>query len=205
MNLKLGGIMSKAAIAIGAFIIGLFCSASFSAPQSEHQGASRPTLNWPDWHGVVFTDGRANNIVGGKPVNLEATWAVPFFNTLDHMPVFKRFAISNSTQSLDGMNCEDCQFESASLRYGGGVVNLKGSTFSGTTELQLEGAAANTVALLEFLKAIPGGRLTYKLPIRNRPITRKFPATRGRKKLATPSPATPPQKMDFTAPYIGQK
>jgi hypothetical protein len=72
------------------------------------------------------------------------------------------------------------------------VVDLKGSTFSGTTELELEGAAANTVAFLEFIKAIPKGALKYKLPIPNTPIKRTAKASK-------------PLQMDFTAPYIGIK
>jgi len=195
--------MSKATIAIGAFVLGLFCSAALSVPQSEHPGSSRPTVNWPDWHGTVFMGGSAAG--AGNAVNLEGIGAVPFFNTLNHMPTFKRFTISKSGQSLDGLNCEDCQFEGARLRYGGGVVNLKGSTFSGTTELELEGAAANTVALLEFLKAIPEGGLKYKLPTPNRPITKKFASTRPPAPAPEKAPTPQPQKMDFTAPYIGPR
>ena len=203
MNLETGGLMSKVSIAIAAFALGFLCSRMLGVPQTQHPGPPSPTVDWPDRHTLVFHGG---GIINGG-FDMASIGAVPFFNSLNHMPVFRGFTFLTGGKSLnlDGLNCEDCQFDNAQLRYGGGVVNLKGSTFSGTTELQLEGAAANTVALLEFLRAIPGGRLTYKLPIRNRPIIRKFPARQSPGKLATPSPAIPPQKMDFTAPYIGQK
>lgn len=198
--------MSRASMAIAGFVLGCLCSTLFSEPQAEHKGSSTPSVNWPDLHGTVFVGGGVAN--AGTGVDHGGIGSVPFFNTLDHMPIFKKYSFVSTGQSLDGLNCEDCQFNNAGLRYGGGVLNLKGSTFSGTTELQLEGAAANTIALLEFLKAIPEGQLKYKLPIPNKPITRKFAST------ATPSPTrgpipppapAPPQKMDFTAPYIGPR
>src|SRR5579859_6816611 len=142
--------MSKISIAITAFALGFFCSGLFSLPQTENK-SSPPAIHWPDWHTNVFIRG---HFTGGG-IGLEGIGTVPLFNTLDHMPVFKEFTISSTVQRLDGLNCENCEFENAQLRYGGGVVNLKGSTLSSTTELQLEGAAANTVALLEFLRAIP--------------------------------------------------
>jgi hypothetical protein len=200
MNLEEGGHMSKTGIAIGAFALGLFCSVLFSAPQAEHKGSSVPQIHWPDFHTNVITGGSGTG--ANSVMSLEGIGAVPFFNSLDHMPVMRDFRFISSGQTLDGLNCENCEFKDARLRYGGGVLSLKGSTFSGTTELQLEGAAANTIAVLEFLKAIPGGRLTYKLPI-NKPITRKFASSPKPSIVKLPTPTPQQHKLDFTSPYIG--
>jgi hypothetical protein len=207
VNPEIGGIMSKGSIGIAAFVLGFFCSALFSLPQSEHtSSSSRLIQNWPDKHTIRFEGG---GMTGGGMGMIDPAQlgAIPFFNSLNHMPVFKKFAFVSSRQPLDGLNCEECEFKDAKLRYEGGVVNLQGSTFTGTTELQLEGAAANTIALLEFFKAIPAGKLTYKLPI-NKPITRKFQSALPPvppKPPFNPTPAKQPQKMDFTAPYIGPR
>lgn len=196
----MGGVMSKISIAIGAFLMGVYCSALFPSQAGK---SNSPVVNWPDFHTLRFHGGGTR---AGGGINISHIGATPIFNSLDHMPVLEDFTFASVKQPLDGLNCTNCKFEDAALSYAGGVVNLRGSTFSGTTKLQLEGAAANTIALLEFLKAIPKGTLQYKLPI-NRPITKNFssaPAPPTQRPPAQAAPVPQPKKMDFTAPYIGR-
>jgi hypothetical protein len=72
---------------------------------------------------------------------------------------------------LDGYRCRSCNFRSITLRYGGGVFDLTHSTVDGTVNIELVGAAANTVA---FLSNLGIGLCKFPAPIErpnpNRPI-----------------------------------
>jgi hypothetical protein len=182
--------MSKVGIAVIAFILGASFSALFRG-QSQTPKDNSPNIRWPSAH-LVFDGGRAGGGGEGAAIDLTPYGSKPMFNSLSNLPILKKFTFFNIPQRLDGLNCTDCSFDNAVLLYGGGAVDIKGSKFSGTTELRLEGAAANTITLLEFLNVIPAGRLKYKLPIPNKPIIRRATTQK-------------PQTMDFTAPFIGPK
>jgi hypothetical protein len=54
--------------------------------------------------------------------------------------------VSGGLVVLDGYRCTNCDFRSLTLRYGGGVFDLTHSKVDGTVNIELVGAAANTVA-----------------------------------------------------------
>ena len=61
-------------------------------------------------------------------------------------------------QILDGMICDECTFKDSKLVYGGGAFALKNVSFSGETRVEFTGAAANTLTMLRFLKAMKAGQ-----------------------------------------------
>jgi hypothetical protein len=73
-------------------------------------------------------------------------------------------------QILDGLDCDGCVFNNALLKYSGGAVRLEHASFTGTTTLELHGAAQNTIAVLNLMGYIAkGGRIflpSHKPPIR---------------------------------------
>jgi len=73
-------------------------------------------------------------------------------------PPLLRLHVNGGAQTLDGLDCDDCDFVGATLRYTGGAVKLKNPLFSGIIRVELSGAAANTVALLPLLSAIAAGQ-----------------------------------------------
>jgi hypothetical protein len=110
---------------------------------------------------------------------------------IEKTPIFNYSTIAEGSQQLDGFDCRHCVFKDVRLGYGGGAYHLEDATFSGTTSLVLTGAAANTVAFLQFMQGIAKGLPGVPAPS-NRPIERKTIA----KKTMT--------KMAVTAPFIGR-
>lgn len=72
-------------------------------------------------------------------------------------------------QILDGLDCDGCVFNNALLKYSGGAVRLERASFTGTTTLELNGAAQNTVAVLNLLGYIAKGGKIFA-PSRKPPI-----------------------------------
>lgn len=95
-------------------------------------------------------------------------------------------AANPAAQILDGLNCKGCTFSNAVLTYSGGAVRLEDMAFTGTTTLRLEGAAANTVALLELWKAINKGLPTAPAVPSKPPVRRATPKPRTRGNFETP-------------------
>ena len=181
--------MSKTAVAICAFIIGSCCgfllnsrvpvvAASTPNPQANAAAPQRSIFRG----GGVSNSGTGVLIGGG----------IPAFIPLDRTPIFEDFNFSDVGQPLDGLDCRGCTFKDTRLTYSGGAYHLENANFSGTTTLVLTGAAANTVALLQFMNGLARGMPSMSLPPR-KPIQRKAIAKK------------PLPKIDFTAPFIGTK
>jgi hypothetical protein len=108
------------------------------------------------------------------------------------VPIFKNEQFFNATaQQLDGLDCRDCNFRNVQFTYGGGVYRLVNAKFSGVTSISLVGAAANTLAFLQLLQGMSQGNAT-RAPSKNKPIVRQ-------------SVTKTKLKIDFSAPYIGEK
>jgi len=98
----------------------------------------------------------------------------------------------DGSQSLDGLNCSQCSFKDTELIYAGGSFRLQDIKVSGTTRLTLTGAAANTLALLSFLRGIEVGI--------------SVPPSKPQKPARIASIAKKPMtKLDFSPPFIGQR
>jgi hypothetical protein len=182
--------MSKIVVAVCAFILGFASALPLTSGLGSVAASSpQPMRNGLATHNrMVFNGGKA---VGGKGVKIEG--AIPQFIPLEATPIFNNFTISETeSQDLDGLDCRGCTFSGALVRYNGGAFNLENANFSGTTELVLSGAAANTVAFLKFMDGLTKGVAPKSFP-QNKPIHKKAVA-----KQALP-------KIDFTAPYIGAK
>jgi hypothetical protein len=109
-----------------------------------------------------------------------------------HNVAFSTIGGNDGVQQLDGLRCDGCRFDDAVLTYGGGNFELKNVTISGTARLQLTGAAANTVALIDALESI-GLDSNAILPnlIPQRPINK------------TVTIKKPTRKLDLRPPFTG--
>jgi hypothetical protein len=180
--------MSKTTVTVCAFIVGTCCgfllnnrvpivSASPLNPQaSVPQKPQRSTIS--------------ANAFGGDGEGVHIEGAIPMFRALETTPIFTDVTIFNTKQSLDGLECHNCNFNDADLRYSGGAFNLENVKFTGTIRLVLDGAAANTVAFLDLMKRISPGA----------PVVSPAPQTPIKKKAITKRPSTP---ISFTPPFIG--
>ncbi len=182
--------MSKISVAACAFILGAGCSfllnenipvvaASPANLQTENPKPPRSIIN-----GVTVSG------FGGEAIAIPG--ASPVFLPLENTPIVTDLNVFEAKQSLDGLDCHNCTFANAKLRYSGGAFNFENVNFSGTTQLVLEGAAANTLAFLRFLNSLSTG-IPLASPPQNKPIERK---ARAKKNL--------PQ-INFTVPFIGPK
>lgn len=181
--------MSKTILAVSTFILGMCCGLLLNNRTPIVVASSLgPQASTPGPHRMVFHGGGVSN--SGTAVAIQG--AIPAFIPLDKTPIFEDFTISNSGQSLDGLDCRGCAFDNARLRYGGGAFNFENVKFSGTTRLVFEGAAANTIAFLRFLNGLSVGT-PIESPAPNKPI---------RKRATTPKPLP---EINFTPPFIGPK
>jgi len=185
-----GGIMTKITIAACAFIMGICCglllnnnvpTVSASSPDQQTGAPQKPR------RGTISSSGFGNS---GEGVHIEG--AIPVFRDLESTPIFTDVQIFNTKQSLDGLECHNCEFDNAKLRYSGGAFNLENVKFSGTTSVELGGAAANTIAFLEFLNSLSVG-IPVASPTANKPIEKRAETKK------------PLPKISFTAPFIGPK
>jgi len=182
--------MSKATVAVCGFILGACCAFLLSnRTQIVAASTTNPQTSESNSHRNVFRGGGAFGATTG--VLIEG--AIPRFIALEEAPIFEDFTISGaSNQPLDGLACRNCTFNDTVLTYSGGPYNLEKAQFLGTTRWILKGAAANTFAFLQLMNGISKGVPTASLAP-NKPVQRK----------ATAKKVLP--KMNFTAPYIGQK
>jgi hypothetical protein len=97
---------------------------------------------------------------------------VPTVASIDVMPRYDGFTFEDKRLELDGLDCVNCVFKNVVLTYGGGPFNLSNVTFSGTTRIELTGAAANGLKILPLVDAINRGRLIEPAPNPNRPIVK---------------------------------
>jgi hypothetical protein len=151
-----------------------------SSPQTETIPDSR--------RGHVNGGGAIGN--GGEGVLIEG--AQPSFLPIDRTPIFNNYTLANESQQLDGFDCRGCTFRDVELTYSGGAYHIENARFSGTTRLVLTGAAANTLAFLQFMQGIASG-LPGVPPLPNKPVERRATAKK------------PMTGMDITAPFIGAK
>lgn len=131
--------MSKITLALGSFAVGLLLGSLFF-----------------NIHTVTLAQTSAPPTGPSLPIGIKLAkepvvpgLGPPFVNARLNGP---------SLQPLDGLNCEDCDFSDAVLRYSGGAVRLVNPKFSGTIRVELSGAAANTVMLLPLLTALSTGK-----------------------------------------------
>jgi hypothetical protein len=156
--------MSKFTIGIGGFVAGVCVALLFNNP---------PIMVSANQGGIVLRG------------------AIPEVAPLENFPAIEKGHVIKSIQQLDGLNCVDCTFDDASLTYGGGPFRFVNAKFSGATNLTFAGAAANTLALLRLLEAVPRSTAPTPYPP-NEPINRTSVA-----------PKQPVPKIDFTPPFIG--
>jgi hypothetical protein len=126
-----------------------------------------------------------------------ALWAGPNVQVVPTVPPLPNIILHGGKftgvpQVLDGMDCTQCEFNDAALMYGGGAFRLQDIKVSGTTHLTLIGAAANTVALLNFLNGVEQG-VPAPPSIPEQPIKKASPAK------------IPMTKLSITPPFISQR
>jgi hypothetical protein len=170
--------MSKVTLALGSFIVGacttllgvtLFGSHTLTFAQAPTSG---PVISGP-----------GTMIIGGDekmPVVLPPTQTLENFNLQAKGLFF-----------VDGTICNNCVFSDADLIYGGGAFSFTQARFSGPIRIRLVGAAANTIAFLNFAQAIGASQQPPKT-IPNAPIMRA-------------ENVKMPILGDFTAPFNGSK
>jgi hypothetical protein len=89
------------------------------------------------------------------------------------------------TVDVDGMNISNSVFRNGVvLRYGGGAFSLANAYMDGTQQIELVGAAANTVAFLQQTGALPPTKPDAIAP--NTPITRKVEKRKIQNNLLSP-------------------
>lgn len=121
--------MRNIPLALGSFIVGACCAFIVSSG--------------------IHTSTSAQAAIGAPPD------AVPKVVPLNTTNVVKFDVFKGSAQQLDGLNCEDCLFKDAQIRYGGGAYRLKNSKAVGTVTIVLSGAALNTWVFLHQIGAFP--------------------------------------------------
>jgi len=91
----------------------------------------------------------ARNVVA---ITADASPKVPgIMMTVDHLEAIR------SGQVLDGLECIDCVFEDATLRYSGGAYRLINPTFKGRVTVEFSGPAYDAVFLEHVVTAIGSG------------------------------------------------
>jgi hypothetical protein len=172
--------MSRTAVGVVSFVAGFLCS----------------MLLWGGAHSTT-----SNGITVEAAVqNLDppsAFWGEELAAAIPRVPPLPTSVVSggkviNAPQSLDGLNCRRCSFVNSELIYAGGPFQLADITVSGTTHLKLQGAAANTLALLAFFSGIEAG-VPVAPSVPQQPISRTSTAKK------------PMTKLDFSPPFIGQR
>lgn len=181
--------MTKSVVAIWAFGLGVCCTLVLRTADRFVWASERQELVTSDHHRRVYKDSEfSGDGPGSFAVSIQGV--IPSFRTLDQTPIFETAKISDASQNLDGFDCRSCAFKDVTLKYAGGAYNLQNATFSGTTRLVLQGAAANTVAFLGLMRSIsngvPGAPSAAKKPVVRSAVAKK-----------------PLLKMDSSSPYIG--
>lgn len=128
--------MSKVTVALGSFIVGACCMFFVLS------GIQTSILAHPVLAQTAISAGPS-----AVPVVPPVTTVETSGNTIEGM-VF----------DLDGVNSTGDVFENATIEYGGGSFRLIQPKFSGPIRLRLKGAAANTLALLQYIQAVEAGQ-----------------------------------------------
>jgi hypothetical protein len=136
--------MSKITLALGSLIVGLLVGSLFLGSHTVTFAQPAP---------VSAAAQYINPGQGASGVELHLMPQVPGIG-----PKINGLHIMGLPQTLDGLNCDGCEFVNATLRYSGGAVALNNASFKGTTRVELSGPAANTVALLPLLSALAAGK-----------------------------------------------
>lgn len=184
-DLVRGWMMSKITLTLGALMVGLVLGSLFSTGRAATQSQA-PSSGVPQIFGGATID--CAGIPGCTPLGLPNRQPqVPVLG-----PPLAHMTFARGTQPLDGLDCDDCIFADTTLIYGGGAFNLKNAQFSGTTHLELNGAAANTLAMLNLVEAIMKGTVKPKVSPPNKAIskTAKAPA--------------PLKGMNISSPFVGR-
>lgn len=162
--------MSKVTLALGSFVVGL-CIGSLmfgNHAVTFAQAPSVPPPEKPPSHRMIFKGGGAKGAgPGSAGVRVQGT--IPTFLPLEQTPIFENFTFFDEAQDLDGIECTRCTFNNVTLRYSGGAYKLTDDIFTGTTRVELGGAAANTISFIALLQAIAAGQKAEP-PNPNRPV-----------------------------------
>lgn len=70
---------------------------------------------------------------------------------------FEQKTFNNSNIVLDDVSYIECTFNDCQFLYRGGLFFLQNNTFTGVVNILMDGAAANTMQLLQLLHAGGGG------------------------------------------------
>lgn len=133
-------------IAIGAFVLGIVCMFLI-----DHGGASP----------FVFAQSSGETLNAFVPVVPRPPRSITYGGIFEN----------GTTVDLDGANIASSVFRNGVVfRYGGGAFRLVDSRIDSSTQVELVGAAANTVAFLEWMKANVPAKPQPIVP--NKPITR---------------------------------
>jgi hypothetical protein len=119
--------MTKVALALGSFIVGVCCASLVFAVSQASARAQLP---------VAIAGGNTEPVV--PPLSLHLS----------------NFSLSGGfVQPLDGIDCDGCLLSVARLSYAGGAYRLKNTRIPNGIPIELKGAALNTVNLLRQLGA----------------------------------------------------
>jgi len=154
--------MSKIALASGSFMVGACCTllaASFIHTSTRLQAESSQIQ--------LFGTGDAEPLVPGLRLRLEHAGGI---------------GLPGLSQSLDGLDCDDCTLGVGKLTYAGGAFRLKDAHIPRGIPVELKGAALNTVTLLSALGAFPSPSPAPPTPV---------PPQTAPPKMQTPKPQIP--------------
>ena len=170
--------MTKVALALGSFTVGAVLGSLFLGI---HTSTSAQALS-SDKHPYDLVE-----ITDGVPAPTEAIGTIP--NGVPQVPPIlirvSRLKITNGgVQTIDGMLCDDCEFNNATIKYSGGAYSVARSKFTGKTTFLVSGAAANTLAFLRLMDAIEAGSSAPKIAP-NQPLEQIAKARENTSLLAT--------------------
>jgi hypothetical protein len=146
--------MTKVTVAFGSFIVGAVFGSLFLGIHTSTLAQARSSS--------LSSDGKPYNMVGmiDEASKGEAVGFSP--NGLPNVPPImmrvSRLKITNGgSQTIDGLLCDNCEFHDATLKYSGGAFQFTNFKFTGTTKVEVSGAAANTFAFMRLMNAIAAG------------------------------------------------
>jgi hypothetical protein len=136
--------------------------------------------------------GRVNGatLVGGEQAVALPSTVIPRLINLNWMPIIEGSYLSSRSQVLDGLDCRGCVLENSHFIYSGGPFNFSNTTIRGSVSIEYRGAAANTIAMIDFVKGLGLGQSTETQPA-GQPIQRK-----------TDIKPQPKKKFDFSPPFV---
>jgi hypothetical protein len=135
--------MSKITLAFGSLVFGVVLGSLFFGNQTVTlaQSVSGITLD-------------CNGVPGCVPFGLPNKQpSVPGLG-----PPMKNMGFVSGMQPIDGLDCSGCFFENTTLLYSGGAFKLTDAKVNGNVRIEFSGAAANTLALLQFLTSLSKGQ-----------------------------------------------